>query len=100
MLLVTKWFVIRSYYFCIGNTSFCSSVYNESFPLLITGLFIVGLGFLYSKSLLILWLFKWETIKRKYAFEFSRGINNVGTTIGPVIVSFAIFGSLHQVKLT
>lgn len=47
-----------------GTLLFIPASNNESFPLLISGLFIVGLGFSSSKLQLIHWLSAWGTLQK------------------------------------
>ena len=81
----------------LGTLLFIPASNNESFPLLITGLFIVGLGFsLQQIAANPLAIQMGDPSKGNMRLSLAGGINNVGTTIGPVIVSFAIFGSLSS----
>lgn len=62
--------------------------------LMISGLFIVGLGFSLQQIVanpLAIEVGATETGSQR--LTMAGGINNFGTTIGPLIVSFAIFGS-------
>jgi FHS family L-fucose permease-like MFS transporter len=62
---------------------------------MITGLFIVGLGFsLQQTAANPLAIVMGDPTKGSQRLSLAGGINNIGTTIGPVIVSIAIFGSL------
>lgn len=81
----------------LGTLLFIPASNNESFPLLISGLFIVGLGFsLQQIAANPLAIQMGDPTKGNMRLSLAGGINNVGTTIGPVIVSFAIFGSLSS----
>ena len=65
--------------------------------MLISGLFIVGLGFsLQQIAANPLAIQMGDPSKGNMRLSLAGGINNVGTTIGPVIVSFAIFGGLSS----
>ena len=58
-------------------------------------MFIVGLGFsLQQTAANPLAITIGDPKKGAQRLSLAGGINNVGTTIGPIIVSFAIFGSL------
>ena len=68
---------------------------TASFELLISGLFIVGLGFsLQQIAANPLAIQMGDPATGNQRLSLAGGINNVGTTIGPVIVSFAIFGAI------
>lgn len=72
-----------------------ASTNGGSFPLLLSGLFIVGLGFsLQQTAANPLAIQMGDPSKGNARLSMAGGINNLGTTIGPVIVSFAIFGGL------
>ena len=80
-----------------GTLLFVPASNNESFLLLISGLFIVGLGFsLQQIAANPLAIQMGDPSKGNMRLSLAGGINNVGTTIGPVIVSFAIFGGLSS----
>ena len=81
----------------LGTLLFVPASNNESFLLLISGLFIVGLGFsLQQIAANPLAIQMGDPSKGNMRLSLAGGINNVGTTIGPVIVSFAIFGGLSS----
>lgn len=77
-----------------GTLLFYPAANMSSFPLMISGLFIVGLGFSLQQIVanpLAIEVGPTETGSQR--LTMAGGINNFGTTIGPLIVSFAIFGS-------
>lgn len=77
-----------------GTLLFYPAANLQSFPLMISGLFIVGLGFSLQQIVanpLAIEVGPSETGSQR--LTMAGGINNLGTTIGPLIVSFAIFGS-------
>lgn len=79
----------------LGTLLFIPASNNASFTLLISGLFIVGLGFsLQQIAANPLAIQMGDPEKGNIRLSMAGGINNVGTTIGPVIVSFAIFGGV------
>ena len=81
----------------LGTLLFIPAANNASFPLLISGLFIVGLGFsLQQIAANPLAVQMGDPTKGNMRLSLAGGVNNVGTTIGPVIVSFAIFGSISS----
>ncbi|WP_295212443.1 MFS transporter [uncultured Chryseobacterium sp.] len=77
-----------------GTLLFYPAANLHSFVLMISGLFIVGLGFSLQQIVanpLAIEVGPSETGSQR--LTMAGGINNLGTTIGPLIVSFAIFGS-------
>ncbi|MBK9637450.1 MAG: MFS transporter [Bacteroidetes bacterium] len=79
----------------LGTLLFFPAADSSSFGLMITGLFIVGLGFsLQQTAANPLAITIGNPKKGAQRLSLAGGINNIGTTIGPLIVSFAIFGSL------
>jgi FHS family L-fucose permease-like MFS transporter len=78
----------------IGTLLFYPAANTGSFPLMLSGLFIVALGFSLQQTVanpLAIALGPINTGSQR--LTLAGGINNLGTTIGPLIVSFAIFGS-------
>lgn len=79
----------------LGTLLFYPAAQNSSFVLMISGLFIVGLGFsLQQTAANPLAIVMGDPRSGSQRLSLAGGVNNVGTTIGPLIVSFAIFGSL------
>ncbi len=79
----------------IGTLLFYPAAETASFPLMISGLFIVGLGFsLQQTAANPLTIMMGDPSKGSQRLSLAGGVNNVGTTIGPLLVSFAIFGSI------
>jgi FHS family L-fucose permease-like MFS transporter len=79
----------------LGTLLFYPAAQNASFGLMITGLFIVGLGFsLQQTAANPLAIVMGDPKTGSQRLSMAGGINNFGTTIGPLIVSFAIFGSV------
>lgn len=79
----------------IGTLLFYPAAQSSSFALMITGLFIVGLGFsLQQTAANPLTITIGDPKKGAQRLSMAGGVNNVGTTIGPLLVSFAIFGSI------
>jgi FHS family L-fucose permease-like MFS transporter len=78
----------------LGTLLFYPAANTHSFPLMLTGLFIVALGFSLQQTVanpLAIALGPISTGSQR--LTMAGGINNLGTTIGPLIVSFAIFGT-------
>lgn len=79
----------------LGTLLFYPAAEQASFTLMISGLFIVGLGFSLQQTaanpLAIVMGPRQQGAQR---LSLAGGINNFGTTIGPVLVSIAIFGTI------
>ena len=78
----------------IGTLLFYPAANTGSFPLMLSGLFTVALGFSLQQTVanpLAIALGSINTGSQR--LTLAGGINNLGTTIGPLIVSYAIFGS-------
>ena len=78
----------------LGTLLFYPAANTGSFPLMLSGLFIVALGFSLQQTVanpLAIALGPISTGSQR--LTLAGGINNLGTTIGPLIVSYAIFGS-------
>ena len=85
----------------LGTLLFYPAANSGSFELMLTGLFIVGLGFSLQQTVanpLAIALGPISTGSQR--LTLAGGINNLGTTIGPLIVSFAIFGSATSSNTT
>lgn len=79
----------------IGTLLFYPAAQTASFPLMITGLFIVGLGFsLQQTAANPLAIIMGDPKTGAQRLSMAGGVNNFGTTIGPLLVSFAIFGTV------
>lgn len=78
----------------LGTLLFYPAANTGSYPLMLVGLFIVGLGFSLQQTVANPLAIALGPIKTgSQRLTLAGGINNFGTTIGPLIVSFAIFGS-------
>jgi MFS transporter, FHS family, L-fucose permease len=78
----------------LGTLLFYPAANTGSYVLMLSGLFIVALGFSLQQTVanpLAIALGPISTGSQR--LTLAGGINNFGTTIGPLIVSFAIFGS-------
>ncbi|MFI5222415.1 MAG: MFS transporter [Bacteroidia bacterium] len=79
----------------VGTLLFYPAATTASFGLMLTGLFIVGLGFSLQQTVANpLAILLGNPSKGSQRLSLAGGINNIGTTLGPLIVSFAIFGSV------
>ncbi|MDI1317858.1 MFS transporter [Flavobacterium sp.] len=78
----------------LGTLLFYPAANMHSFPLMLSALFIVALGFSLQQTVANPLAIALGPIKTgSQRLTMAGGINNLGTTIGPLIVSFAIFGS-------
>ena len=78
----------------LGTLLFYPAANTGSFALMLSGLFTVGLGFSLQQTVanpLAIVLGPIATGSQR--LTLAGGINNFGTTIGPLIVTFAIFGA-------
>ncbi|MBD3723770.1 MAG: MFS transporter [Flavobacteriaceae bacterium] len=78
----------------LGTLLFYPAANSGSFTLMLSGLFIVGLGFSLQQTVanpLAIVLGPITTGSQR--LTLAGGINNFGTTIGPLIVTLAIFGT-------
>lgn len=81
----------------LGAFLFVPAANLESFGVMLTGLFIVGLGFsLQQTAANPLVISIGDPKKGNQRLSLAGGINNIGTTIGPVIVGYALFGSVNE----
>ena len=79
----------------LGTILFYPAAQASSFPIFISGLFIVALGFsLQQTAANPLAINLGDPSKGSQRLSLAGGVNNIGTTIGPIVVSFAIFGAL------
>lgn len=78
----------------LGTLLFYPAANTGSFPLMLSGLFIVAFGFSLQQTVANpLAIALGPITSGSQRLTLAGGINNLGTTIGPLIVSFAIFGS-------
>jgi FHS family L-fucose permease-like MFS transporter len=79
----------------VGTLLFYPAAQLVSFNLMITGLFIVALGFsLQQTAANPLAITMGNKEHGSQRLSLAGGINNIGTTIGPLVVSYAIFGAV------
>lgn len=78
----------------IGTLLFIPAANYQSFGLMISGLFVVGLGFsLQQTAANPLVISLGDPSKGSQRLSLTGGVNNIGTTIGPVLIALAIFGT-------
>lgn len=79
----------------VGALLFYPAAQTASFVLLLSGLFIIGIGYaLQQTAANPLAIAMGDPKTGSQRLSLAGGINNFGTTIGPVVVSLAIFGSV------
>lgn len=79
----------------LGALMFYPAAQTASFALLIGGLFVIGLGYsLQQTAANPLAIIMGNPKTGSQRLNMAGGVNNFGTTIGPVLVSLAIFGSV------
>src|SRR6188768_1456485 len=79
----------------LGTLLFYPAANTSSYYLMISGLFIVGLGFsLQQIAANPLAVVIGDPKTGSQRLSLAGGINNFGTTIGPLLVSYAIFGKV------
>jgi FHS family L-fucose permease-like MFS transporter len=85
----------------IGTLLFIPAASTESFGLFISGLFIIGLGFsLQQTAANPLAINMGSASTGSQRLSMAGGVNNFGTTIGPLIVNLAIFGSVSTLMVS
>ncbi|MGE4460007.1 MAG: MFS transporter [Stenotrophomonas sp.] len=81
----------------LGTLLFYPAANSGSFVLMLSGLFIVGLGFsLQQIAANPLAIVMGNPATGAQRLTLAGGVNNFGTTIGPLLVSVAIFGSVAR----
>jgi FHS family L-fucose permease-like MFS transporter len=79
----------------LGTLLFYPAAQTASYPLLLSGLFIVGLGFSIQQTAANpLAIVMGDPKTGSQRLSLAGGVNNFGSTIGPGIVNYAIFGSV------
>ncbi len=79
----------------IGTLLFYPAAQMASFGLVLCGLFIVAIGFsLQQTAANPLAIVMGDPTKGSQRLSLAGGINNVGSILGPLLISFAIFGSV------
>jgi MFS transporter, FHS family, L-fucose permease len=79
-----------------GTLLFIPAAHFESFPIMISGLFTVGLGFsLQQVAANPLTINLGDPKTGSQRLSMAGGVNNIGTTIGPLLIGYAIFGTIQ-----
>ncbi|MFN5416109.1 MAG: MFS transporter [Flavobacteriia bacterium] len=85
----------------LGALGFIPAANNHSFTLMLISLFVVGLGFAMQQIVANPYVIALgDPATGSNRVSLAGGINSLGTTIGPLLVNFAIFGSMtHAIKV-
>lgn len=79
----------------LGTLLFIPAASLNSFGMMISGLFVVGLGFSLQQTAANPFAINLGDPKKgSQRLSLAGGVNNIGTTIAPMLISFAIFGAL------
>lgn len=83
----------------LGTLLFIPAAAYNSYGFLISGLFVVGLGFSLQQTAANPFVLSLGSPgKASQRLSLAGGINNIGTTLGPLIIAYAIFGGLGESK--
>lgn len=102
--LVGKWGYKKSIVYgllfsAVGALAMILAVNGNSFPGMLLGLFIVALGFsLQQTAAQPLMISLGDPLTGATRVNLGGGVNSFGTTIGPLVVTLALFGSAHAVS--
>lgn len=81
----------------IGAICFIPAANLNSYPLLLTSLFIVGLGFTIQQIVANPYVIALgDPSTGAHRLNLAGGINSFGTTIGPVLLSLALYGKISN----
>ncbi|MBS1646232.1 MAG: MFS transporter [Bacteroidetes bacterium] len=81
----------------LGCLGFIPAASMQSFPLMLSSLFVVAIGFTLQQIVVnpyVMALGSPET--GAHRVTLGGGINSFGTTIGPIVISYAIFGGINN----
>ncbi len=80
----------------IGAAGMVPAASEQSFALMLTALFVIGLGFALQQIVANPYVIALgDPATGAYRASFAQGVNSFGTTIGPLVVGFAIFGTIE-----
>ena len=83
----------------IGSLFFIPAAKLQSYPLLLIALFIIGLGFGLQQIVANPFVINFGDKRTgSQRLNLAGGINSFGTTIGPVLLSYALFGNINIPK--
>lgn len=80
----------------VGAAGMVPAATQQSFTLMLTALFVIGLGFALQQIVANPYVIALgDPAKGAYRASFAQGVNSFGTTIGPLVLGFAIFGTIE-----
>ncbi len=85
----------------IGAAAMIPAVNAGSFPLILGALFIIALGFSLQQTAAQPFVVALgDAATGSHRLNLAGGLNSFGTTIGPILVSFALFGSANNADVS
>jgi FHS family L-fucose permease-like MFS transporter len=82
-----------------GSLFFIPAAKLQSYPLLLVALFVIGLGFALQQIVANPFVINFgDKDTGSHRLNLAGGINSFGTTIGPVLLSYALFGNINIPK--
>ena len=79
----------------VGALLFIPAANLLSYPLLLTALFVIGLGFALQQIVANPFVINFGAKETgSHRLNLAGGLNSFGTTIGPVVLSYALFGNI------
>jgi FHS family L-fucose permease-like MFS transporter len=79
----------------VGALGFIPAEMNQSFPLMLTSLFIIAMGFALQQIVANPYVIALgEPATGSHRVSLAGGINSFGTLIGPLLLAFAVYGSI------
>lgn len=83
----------------IGALGFVPAGLNASFPLMLTSLFVIGLGFALQQIVANPYVIAMgDPSTGAHRVSLAGGVNSFGTTIGPLLLAVAVYGSIDGSK--
>lgn len=83
----------------IGALGFIPAEMQQSFPLMLTSLFTIGLGFALQQIVANPYVIAMgDPATGSHRVSLAGGINSFGTTIGPLLLAVAVYGSISGTK--
>ncbi len=83
----------------LGALIFIPAATTESYPLFMLALFVIGLGFAVQQIVANPFVINFGDQKTgSHRLSLAGGINSFGTTIGPVLLSYALFGDINGLQ--
>lgn len=85
----------------VGSLIFIPAAGLFSYPLLLSALFVIGLGFALQQIVANPFVINFGSPEKgSQRLNLAGGINSFGTTIGPVILSYALFGNINGASVS